>query len=144
MSLLNRAVFDTSTLISAVLRPSSVPRQAFISALGSHTLFVSPETIAELEQVLRRPKFDAYAALAERAAFFAKYSQETRLVIPDTQSVQMADGACRDPKDCKFLALAMACSAGILVSSDDDLLSLKNWQGTQILSPAAFLARTIN
>ena len=115
-----------------------------MSALGSHTLFVSPETIAELEQVLRRPKFDAYAAPTERAAFFAKYNQETTLLIPDALSEQTADGACRDPKDCKFMALAMACDAGMLVSSDDDLLSLKKWQGTQILSPAAFLARAIN
>lgn len=144
MSLLNRAVFDTSTLISAMLRPSSVPRQAFVSALGSHTLFVSPETIAELGQVLRRPKFDAYAAPAERATFLAKYSQGTTLLIPDARSEQTANGACRDPKDCKFLALAMACNPGMLVSSDDDLLSLKKWRGTQILSPAAFLARAVN
>ena len=142
VSLLNRAVFDTSTLISAVLRPSSVPRQAFMSALGSHTLFVLPATLDELEGVLLRPKFDAYASPTERATFFAKYKQETTLLTPDAQSEQMAEGACRDPKDCKFLALAMACNAGVLVSSDDDLLSLKTWHGTQIVSPAAFLSRS--
>lgn len=144
MSLLNRAVFDTSTLISAVLRPSSVPRQAFMSALGSHTFYVSPETLGELEGVLLRPKFDTYASPTTRAAFFARYKQETTLLTPDAQSEQVAEGACRDPKDCKFLALAMACNAGVLVSSDDDLLSLKNWQGTQIVSPAAFLSRAVN
>ena len=63
------------------------------------------------------------------------------LLAPDAQSKKMAKGACRDAKDCKFLALAMACKAGVLVSSDDELLSLKNWQGTQIVSPAAFLSR---
>lgn len=144
MSLLNRAVFDTSTLISAVLRPLSVPRQAFISALGSHTLFVSPETLDELEGVLRRPKFDVYASPAERSAFFARYEQETTRLTPDAGSEQAAEGACRDPKDCKFLSLAMACDAGILVSSDDDLLSLKTWHGTQIVSATAFLVRSIN
>jgi putative PIN family toxin of toxin-antitoxin system len=144
LSLLNRAVFDTSTLISAVLRPSSVPRQAFMSALGSHTLYVSPETLDELEGVLLRPEFDAYALPAERAAFFARYKKETTLLAPDAQSEKMAEGACRDPKDCKFLTLAMACNAGVLVSSDDDLLTLKHWHGTQIDSPAAFLSRTVN
>ena len=63
------------------------------------------------------------------------------LLAPDAQSKQMAEGACRDAKDCKFLALAVACNAGVLVSSDDDLLSLKNWRGTQIGSPAGFLRR---
>ena len=52
----------------------------------------------------------------------------------------MANGECHDPKDCKFLALAVACHAEVLVSGDDDLLSLKTWHGTQIVSSAAFLS----
>ena len=144
MSLLNRAVFDTSTLVSAVLRPLSIPRQAFVSALGRYTLFVSPATLDELQAVLIRPKFDAYASPTERAAFFARYKRETTLLIPDAQSEQMAEGACRDPKDCKFLALAMACQARVLVSSDDDLLTLKQWHGTQIVSAAALLSSAVN
>ena len=115
-----------------------------MSALGSHTLFVSPETLDELEGVLLRPKFDAYASPTERAAFFAKYKQETTLLTPDSQSEQIAEGACRDAKDCKFLALAMVCNAGILVSSDDDLLTIKNWHGTQIVGSATFLSRYVN
>ena len=61
-----------------VLRPSSVPRKAFMSALGSHTLFVSAETLGELEVVLLRLKFDAHTSSAERAAFF----------LPDTSRKQ--------------------------------------------------------
>lgn len=112
--------------------------------MGSHTLFASVATLDELENVLLRSKFDAYALASERTAFFVKYKQETTLLIPDAQSEQLAEGACRDPKDCKFLALAMACNAAMLVSSDDDLLSLKNWHNTQIVSPAAFLSRSVN
>ena len=108
-----------------------------MSAVGSHTFFVSPETLDELEKVVFRPKFDAHASSAERATFFAKYSQETTLFTPDARSVQMNEGAYRGPKGCKFLALAMACNAGVLVSSDDDLLTIKNWHGAQIVSPAA-------
>ncbi len=121
----------------------SVPHQAFMSAVGSHTLFVSPETLDELEKVLLRPKFDAYASTAERATFFARYKQKTRLLKPNAQSEQMAEGACRDAKDCEFLALAVACEVGVLVSSDDDLLSIKTWNGTQIVNAAAFLSRSI-
>ena len=129
-----------------MLRPLSIPRQAFVSALGRYTLFVSPATLDELQAVLIRPKFDAYASPTERAAFFARYKRETTLLIPDAQSEQMAEGACRDPKDCKFLALAlaMACQARVLVSSDDDLLTLKQWHGTQIVSAAAFLSSAVN
>lgn len=94
--------------------------------------------------MLIRPKFDAYASPTERAAFFERYKQETTLLIPDAQSEQMAEGACRDPKDCKFLALAMACQAHVLVSSDDDLLTLKQWHGAQIVSAAAFLSSAMD
>ena len=66
------------------------------------------------------------------------------LLAPDAQSKKMAEGACRDPRNCKFLALATGCNAGVLVSSDDDLLSLKNWQGTQIATAAGFLSRAVN
>ena len=144
MSLLNRAVFDTSTLVSALLRPLSIPRQAFVTALGRCSLFVSPATLDELQAVLIRPKFDAYASPTERAAFFARYKQETTLLTPDSRSGQLAEGACRDPKDCKFLALAMACQARVLVSGDDDLLTLKQWHGTQIVNAAAFLSSAVN
>jgi putative PIN family toxin of toxin-antitoxin system len=144
MSLLNRAVFGTGMLVSAMLRPLSIPRQAFVSALGRCSVFVSPATFDELQAVLIRPKFDAYASPTERAAFFSRYKQETTLLTPDAQSDQMAQDACRDPKDCMFLALAMACQAHVLVSFDDDLLTLKQWHGTQIVSAAAFLSSAVN
>ena len=111
-----------------------------MAAFGSHNLLVSPRTLDELGKVLLRLTFDAYASVAEGATFFAKYKQETMLLAPDAQSKKMAKRACRDPKNCKFLALATGCNAGVLVSSDDNLLSLKNWQGTQIGSPAGLLS----
>ena len=112
-----------------------------MAAFGGHNLLESPRTLDELGKVLLRLTFDAYASAAEGATFFAKYKQETMLLAPDAQSKKMAEGAYRDPRNCKFLALAMACKAGVLVSSDDELLSLKNSQGTQIVSPAGFLSR---
>jgi uncharacterized protein len=48
---------------------------------------------------------------------------------------------CRDPKDAKYLALAAAGGADIIVSSDvRHLLSMHPWRGISILSPADFLA----
>ena len=53
-----RAVIDTGVAVSAVLLPRSVPRQAFDLAAGRGRLLVSPVTIAELDEVFRRPKFN--------------------------------------------------------------------------------------
>jgi putative PIN family toxin of toxin-antitoxin system len=42
---------------------------------------------------------------------------------------------CRDPKDNKYLELAWAAEAGIIVSGDADLLVWNPWRGIRILSP---------
>ncbi|MGG6238191.1 putative toxin-antitoxin system toxin component, PIN family [Nodosilinea sp. AN01ver1] len=44
-----------------------------------------------------------------------------------------------DPDDNKFLAAAYEAKADFLVSLDRDLLNLKFFYGTQIVTPAAFL-----
>jgi putative PIN family toxin of toxin-antitoxin system len=143
MSDVQRLVLDTSTLVGAVLRPNSVPRQAFLAAVRLYELCVSQATLAELQEVMQRPKFDRYAPLQERLDFCALVSDRARLCDVDTASEQVADGACRDVKDAKFLALALACQAVVLVSSDEDLHVLHPWNGVSILTPAEFLV-TLN
>ena len=66
------------------------------------------------------------------------------LLAPNEQSKHMAEGARGDPKDCKFLALALACKAGIVVPSYDYLLSIESWHGMQIVSSATLLSRAAN
>jgi putative PIN family toxin of toxin-antitoxin system len=134
-----RVVIDTSTLIGAVLRPTSVPRQAFLAAVSAHELCVSPATLDELRRVLGRARFDRYAPREQRMGFWELMAKRSRLWEVDATSEQTATGACRDAKDNKFLALALACDAATLVASDDDLLVLHPWQGIQILRPTAFL-----
>jgi putative PIN family toxin of toxin-antitoxin system len=139
MSDRQRVVIDTSTLIGAVLHPNSVPRQAFLAAVGMYELCVSQATLAELREVMQRPKFDRYVPLQERLDFCALVGERARRWEVDTTSEQVADGACRDVKDAKFLALTLVCQAMALVSSDADLLELHPWNGVPILAPAAFL-----
>ena len=47
---------------------------------------------------------------------------------------------CRDAKDNKYLELALAAKAGVIVSSDEDLLVLDPWRGVRIRRPADYLA----
>jgi len=47
---------------------------------------------------------------------------------------------CRDANDIRFLALAVAAQAGVIVSSDQDLLVLHPWRGIAILTSAQFFA----
>lgn len=46
---------------------------------------------------------------------------------------------CRDPKDNKFLELAISGNATCIVSGDSDLLTLNPFRGVAIVTPQEFL-----
>lgn len=139
MSQRPRVVIDTSTLVGAVLRPDSVPRQAFLLAADRFDLCISVATLDELREVLHRSKFDRYSPLTERLAFLDLVAQQSLVWQVDSPSEVAANNACRDCKDAKFLALALSCGAAALISSDADLLVLHPWHAIPIQTAAAFL-----
>lgn len=130
-----RTIIDTTVAISAAMLPHSVPRQAFDAAVARDRLLMSEATVAELEEVFRRPKFDKYVAEQKRLEFLAA-------LVRDAELVEVADAVkeCRDPKDDKFLALAVSGRATHIVSGDSDLLALHPFRGVDILTPQAYLA----
>ena len=92
-----RSVIDTGVVVSAVLLPRSVPRQAVDAAATHSKLLVSEATVAELDEVLRRPKFDRYVSAEERLEFLAALVQAAEKV-----NVTAAITDCRDRNDNKF------------------------------------------
>jgi len=115
-----RAVIDTNVLIAGLLwhgAPHALLAQVRGAALG---LVSSPVLLAELAEVLSRPKFKAVLARAN-----------TPLVQP----------VCRDPDDDEVLALAVAARVELIVSGDNDLLVLGSFEGVPIVSPAKALLR---
>jgi putative PIN family toxin of toxin-antitoxin system len=130
-----RIVIDTSVAVSAVLLPRSVPRQAFDAAAARGKLLVSETTVAELDEVLRRRKFNKYIPEEKRLEFLAALVQEAEQV-----EVTEVITACRDAKDNKFLELAVSGRASHVLSSDGDLLTLHPFRGIAVITPQAFLA----
>jgi putative PIN family toxin of toxin-antitoxin system len=131
-----RSVFDTSVVVSAVLLPRSVPRQAFDRALERGKLLVSAATVDELNEVLHRPRFNKYVLEEERMEFLAALLREAELVEVIEVVTQ-----CRDPKDNKFLELAASGSATCVVTGDQDLLALNPFRGIPLWTPQEFLAQ---
>lgn len=129
-----RVVIDTSVVVSAALLPRSVPRQAFDLAITRCRVLISASTIFELEEVLRRPKFNRYVIEAERLEFLAALVTEAEVV-----EIREVINECRDPKDDKFLELSVSGQASHLISGDADLLSLHPFRGIAILTPQEFL-----
>ena len=130
-----RIVIDTGVVVSAVLLPRSVPRQALDAAAACGTLLVFEATVAELDEVMRRPKFDRYVPEEKRLEFF-----EALLRVAEFVEVTEVVSACRDAKDDKFLELAVSGRASHLISSDGDLLVLQPFRGIAVVTPQAFLA----
>ena len=127
-------VIDTGVLVSAAIRPQSVPALALERALLHYEVCVSQATFAELQDVLRRSKFDRYASPEARQAFVEGLLQHLRMV-----EVTQRVSDCSDPKDDKFLALALAVNAEMIVASDPHLTQMHPWRAIPILPPAAFL-----
>lgn len=129
-----RLVFDTNVLISALLLPVSVPRRALDRALGSGRVLLSLPVLGELNGVLARKRFRTYVDDEDVRRFLGALVRETDWVEVTTKITD-----CRDPKDNKFLELAVDGGASHVVTGDRDLLILHPFHGIAILSPAAFL-----
>ncbi len=130
-----RFVCDVNVIISAVLIPGSKPDRALRKAQDLGQLLVSESIWLELEQVLARPKFNRYTTPEERNDFLVDLS-ETVQFIDVTEQIN----ECRDPKDNKYLELALSGQAECIVTGDDDLLVLNPWRGIEILTVQEFLA----
>lgn len=91
--------------------------------------------LAEIREVLGRPKFANRLSVADREVAL-DLLMEMAVWVEPTLTVD----DCRDAKDNKYLELAEASGATIIISSDDDLLVLSPWRGIRILRPAEFVA----
>lgn len=131
-----RVVLDTNALVSRLLLPDSLPARAVSKALDDADLLVSAATLAELADVLSRPKFDRYVTIEERQGFLRRLGKIAELV-----EIASPVRACRDPRDDIFLEVAVNGGADVIVTGDADLLALHPFRGIAIPTPAAYLAR---
>jgi uncharacterized protein len=132
-----RAVIDTNVLLSGLLWRG--PAHALLEQVrnGSVTFLSSPELLTELADVLARSKFEAILSRSNssREHMLAQVLQLAELTDPPP----LAQPVCRDPDDDAVLALAIAALADVIVSGDDDLLSLTSFDNIPILNPVQAL-----
>ncbi len=95
---------------------------------------MSVETIVELDEVLRRSKFNKYLREEDRLEFLAALVREAEIV-----EVTDLITDCRDPKDNKFLDCGVSGQATHLISGDADLLVLHPFRRMAIVTPPVFL-----
>lgn len=130
-----RWVVDTNVFVSWVIRPRGIPGLPVDRAIDLGRLLFSSETHRELVSAVRRPKFDPYVPVLKRIEFLVVLDEVLDWVVP-TRPIR----ACRDPKDDKFLEVAVHGNADALITGDEDLLTLHPFHGVPILTPQDFLA----
>ncbi len=134
MTELRRLVLDTNVLVSAAFRNGSVPHRTLVKARMEGRLLASNETLAEFREVLLRGKFDRYVDRDLREGLLKEYGRLCTLV-PTPTPIR----ACRDPRDDKFLEVAVHGRADLIVTGDRDLLDLHPFRGISILTPAQYI-----
>ena len=78
--------------------------------------------------------FNKYISPEERRAFFNLLSRVAIRV-----EVLSPISACRDPKDDKFLSVAVSGNADGIITGDKDLLDLNPFLGIPIWTPKQFI-----
>ena len=128
-----RVVVDTNVFISAALKENSPPGTAAHLAAASHLLLKSTITEQEL-----------FVTLAQRRLAplipprFRNWLSEI-LAAAELVAITERIAACRDPKDDKFLELAVTGRADVIITGDRDLLALNPFRSIAIITPAEFV-----
>lgn len=132
-------VFDASALISAILKADSVPERALLHADDVDVFALSAAVDAEISAVLNRPKFARSVSSIRRERVLSVLRNRAVWFEPNVRVVD-----CRDPKDNKYLELAIVAGAEIIVSGDEDLLVLNPWRNVRVLRPAEYLESNLS
>lgn len=129
-----RFVVDTNVLISAALSTTGPPARLVRHVLQHGHLLFSEPTFDELHTRLWRPKFDSYLRIEDRKQLLHDFRASGLWV--DIPSDMAERRFSRDADDDKFVQLALAGQAMLLVSGDRDLLDLGEVGAIRILAPA--------
>jgi uncharacterized protein len=130
-----RFVLDANVIVSAALSAHGKSCQAFDFAIATGIVLISDEVVAELSEVLLRPKFDKYSNRDKREAFLDEF-----LGIAEFVEIKEQINECRDEKDNKYLELAVSGLASLILTGDDDLLVLHPFRQIPIVKIQEFLA----
>ncbi len=132
-----KLVLDTNTLVSAFFWEGNEADLLRKIEQGKAKLYITSEILKELEEVIKRPKFNEVMRKAGYTPdqIMQKIVSLSHLVIAPGLNIKV----CRDEKDNKFLECAECAKAGYLVSGDADLLCLKEYKGILIVKSGRIL-----
>ena len=129
---MKRVVLDTNIVISSALGGALVFVLENWQA-GNFSVVVTTDVVSEYFAVLNRPKFGLKQQTIDQITNYIY--QFSEFVIPE-ESIRFIED---DSKDDKFLEVAVAGKADVIVSGDKHLLALKEFRSIPIITGRAFL-----
>lgn len=134
-----RVVVDTNVLVSGLFGIKNSPSSQILSAIRTQKIIfvTSPLIVAEIEEVINRDKIIKLTKMSkdERIDFIAELIERSDV----TAGRQLLQVVGRDEEDDKFLACGFEAKADYIVTGDRDLLIVKEYMGTKIVTPREFL-----
>jgi len=127
-----RVIIDTNLFISFLIGKQLKNLKSLI-VLNRIELIFSDQIIQELTLVGNRPKFDKYFTNSKLNDLI-----ELIYLIGQVYQIDNAARICRDPKDDFLLELADRSKADFLISGDRDVLAIKNYKNTKIITLKEF------
>lgn len=132
-----RVILDTNVLVSGLMFPKSIPGRAVAAwREGRFDLVLPLAQLEEIGRVLAYPKIRKLLQWDDEAIgrFLKQLYLRAEVVAPAPQDVKVRDGS-----DLHVLQALAAGAAELLVTGDDDLLSLR--ERYAIETPAEFAKR---
>lgn len=130
-----RVVFDTNVLIAAFISEGLCSKLFSRANKLYFDLYSSSFLISEFQKALNTK---IGASKSEIKAMTDLLIEVVILADPVEGQERQARGSCRDQEDDLVLACALACKADYLVTGDRDLLEIKKFHKTKVVSPREF------
>ncbi|HXW52960.1 MAG TPA: putative toxin-antitoxin system toxin component, PIN family [Myxococcota bacterium] len=135
-----RVVLDANVYIGAEVSPRGVCSKAlkvFTKVDSAFELIVTEMILAEVHDVLIRPRIMKLTGKNKgQISQAVEDIAQIAVMVPD---IPISPKECRDPKDVIYLAAARTAKASLIVSWDQDLLDLLEYEGIKIVKPDIFI-----
>lgn len=130
-----KVILDANIFVSFFLTGGETIASVFaLWKRGEFEVFASTDIVAEVYRIFRYPKIQKRVTSVDQKAMTQTVEDLIERVYPHERTHEL-----RDPDDEKYLEAASECQADYLVSGDRDLLSLKKFGRTRIVSPKEFV-----
>jgi len=125
-----KIVLDSNVIISA-FATRGLCNDVFELCLLNHKIIVSKNLLNEIDQALRK-KIKLPKSITKKIISFLK--DEADIIT----AAKISKNTCRDLDDIKILGIALNGKADVIITGDDDLLTLKEFKSIPILTPREF------